>query len=559
MADELKGIYIPELINDEYYVPPDTDIFILRGVPLDNTYEHTIVWENLDAVRTKQTQYFLSKAKYGIKKNYYQRVDREWMKISVNAEYLYDCNYIMFRNTAFNEVKWWYGFILDVEYINNNTAKIRYEIDVMQTWLPGANMDYQPMPCFVERCHAKSDGLYENLVPENIVNSTDYVVDNSQSYDMNKLSIVVLVTEVYSGVYDVGSGGIFDPPDGIVEYNSYGKVDFQTYDVLDWDGNPNLTAIRQLDTFLNAYINGGKENSVIAMYMCPSQFAYSGQIAEQYSVEVPKPMPGQPLGGNGLFIPKNNKLYSYPFNILTVNNQCGTVKTYKWELFDSAERGKFTVAGVPVWMPCVTIFPNKYRNLTRNMEESVSFDNSTICPWGSDAFRAWWAQNAGHVGAEIFGGIGSVVAAIAGAATMNPMLAAVGIGGAVSSATKVATSVYEGEHQPARLHGQANNSLILPALRNLKFIINKESLKEEMLRIYDDYFTKYGYAQKVLMVPPRVNREHWTYVQTVGFEFTGEINDNDTKKIKSIYDNGVTFWRNPSEVGNYALTNDPLV
>ena len=69
MADEMKGIYIPELINTEYYVPPDTDIFILRGVPLDNTYEHTIVWENLDAVRTKQTQYFLSKAKYGIRKN----------------------------------------------------------------------------------------------------------------------------------------------------------------------------------------------------------------------------------------------------------------------------------------------------------------------------------------------------------------------------------------------------------------------------------------------------------------------------------------------------------
>jgi hypothetical protein len=61
------------------------------------------------------------------------------------------------------------------------------------------------------------------------------------------------------------------------------------------------------------------------------------------------------------------------------------------------------------------------------------------------------------------------------------------------------------------------------------------------------------------MIPPLVNREHWTYVQTVGFEFKGEINDTDTKKIKSIFDNGITFWRNPSEVGHYELSNDPLL
>ena len=80
-----------------------------------------------------------------------------------------------------------------------------------------------------------------------------------------------------------------------------------------------------------------------------------------------------------------------------------------------------------------------------------------------------------------------------------------------------------------------------------------------MLQIYDDYFTRYGYAQKRVMFPRLVARKRWTYVQTVGFEFNGQINDTDTKKIKSIFDNGITFWRNPNDVGHYELSNDPLV
>lgn len=547
------------MINEDFYIEPDTEMYILKGVPLDNTYEHTITWENLDSCRRQQRDYFISKAKIRVVKQSYQRVDREWFKIYFSADDFYDCNYIMFRNTAFNPDKWWYAFLLEVEYINNNTAKIRYEIDVMQTWLPGLNMDYQMLPCFVERCHSKSDNLYENLVPESIVNSYDYVVDYSQSYDMNKLSIVVLTTEEYSGQYDIGGGGIFDVPDGVMEFNSYGKVSYRVFETVDWNGNPNLSQLRELDNFLNAYVKAGKQDSVISIFMCPSEFTFGGQNALTKTVEIPKPMPGQPLGGRGLYVPTNNKLYSYPFNAITINNQSGAVRTYKWELFNDESRGKFTVAGVPVWMPCVTIYPNDYRNVSKNMEESISFDGFAICPWGNDAFRAWWAQNAGHLYADAGLTIASTVAAIAGMASANPMLTATGIGGAISGATKIGTSIYQGEHQPTQMKGKMNTSLILPALKNLRFLICKESLKSEMLRIYDDYFSRYGYAQKRTMIPPMLNREHWTYVQTIGFEFNGEINDTDTKKIKSIFDNGITFWRNPNEIGHYELSNDPLL
>jgi hypothetical protein len=37
----------------------------------------------------------------------------------------------------------------------------------------------------------------------------------------------------------------------------------------------------------------------------------------------------------------------------------------------------------------------------------------------------------------------------------------------------------------------------------------------------------------------------------------GNIPVDSAKKIKSIMQNGITFWKNPTEVGHYALDNRP--
>ena len=193
----------------------------------------------------------------------------------------------------------------------------------------------------------------------------------------------------------------------------------------------------------------------------------------------------------------------------------------------------------------------------------MTFTNFTLCPWSSDAYRAWCAQNSVNVGATTLGGVASLIAAIVGAgvggATMNPMLVATGVGGVISAGTKIAQSLHEASHQSSALHGDAKTSLILPMIKNVKFVFTKESLRPEILQIYDDYFSRYGYAQKKIMYPRLVARERWTYIQTVGFEFNGEINDTDTKKIKSIFDNGITFWCKPNDVGHYEYSNKPVV
>ena len=69
-----------------YYIAPDSKIYILKNVPLDNTYEHTIAWDYAQNSRKMQAQYFASKAKYTFDKQYYQREERGWLRIEKKAD-----------------------------------------------------------------------------------------------------------------------------------------------------------------------------------------------------------------------------------------------------------------------------------------------------------------------------------------------------------------------------------------------------------------------------------------------------------------------------------------
>ena len=90
------------------YVTPQTKIFILKDVPLDNTYQHTLFFSSKEA----QISYFSGLVKYSYVNCTYQRVKRSACRVEINSENLYDCNYIMFQNTAFGD-KWFYAFITD--------------------------------------------------------------------------------------------------------------------------------------------------------------------------------------------------------------------------------------------------------------------------------------------------------------------------------------------------------------------------------------------------------------------------------------------------------------
>ena len=111
--------------------------------------------------------------------------------------------------------------------------------------------------------------------------------------------------------------------------------------------------------------------------------------------------------------------------------------------------------------------------------------------------------------------------------------------------------------EPPQSHGGVG-STTMASIRLLDFGFMNKHIRSEFARIIDDYFNMFGYATHRVKVPNRTSRPHWNYVKTVGCVAVGSIPADDMAKIMSIYDRGITFWKNGNEVGNYSLDNSPV-
>ena len=156
--------------------------------------------------------------------------------------------------------------------------------------------------------------------------------------------------------------------------------------------------------------------------------------------------------------------------------------------------------------------------------------------------QAWYlVALAGAVGAMLLGFASLPVAA----------------GIAVASVGHMLMSGYKASIEADIQKGDFNNSNANFAHNYMNFYMGRQSCNKVYARRIDDYFTRFGYALGINAIPQINVRPHWTYVKTIGCTVKGSIPSDDMKKICSIYDKGITFWRNANEVGNYSLDNSP--
>lgn len=517
------------------YIEPNTTIRVLSNVPLDPSFDHTIYFESAGA----QATYFQSKTKYTLDRQSYQRVQRGYMRINIQAESLYDCNYVMFQNTAFGS-KWFYAFIKSVEYINNNVSQIEFKLDVMQTWF----FDYTLDKCFVEREHSETDDLFGNIVVENLDLGDEYVCNAKDTFDMNNMAVCALITRkttegtavsrtinnIYTPIHIIAGVPSTDPP--------------------------------SMDYLLDQY----QEDEIIAVYQYPSILGDAGTTTPgSYSKTIEVNL--TTIDG---YTPHNKKLFSYPYNFLLVSNNSGQTATYKWEDWHTGTmvgtRGAFQIKGVFVSTPAVICYPRNYRGIMDSYDDGLVLSNFPQCPWAGDIFKAWWAQNkASFVTSgitSVLGAAGSGVMSgiVATAVSANPALgvASAAVSTGISVASTIANSVAKVQdikNTPSQTHGQTQTDSLNPGIGRVQFDFYSMSIKNQYARVIDDYFDRYGYSTKRNKVPNRNVRPHWTFTKTIGCTITGSIPSDDAVDICEIYNNGITFWRNGDEVGNYNLDN----
>lgn len=241
----------------------------------------------------------------------------------------------MYYNTDDLDPKYYYAYIIDLKYINDNMTEIYIETDVFQTW----QFDFTYLKSFVERKHVTDDQVGHNTIPESIATG-EYILNNSQQYNnltRSDIAYVIQFLEPYQtissppqatnfgGLVMRGGAYITDDPDDI------GRI-VQEY----------VDARKSTDNIYNVYcipkffIDYDFDNP-------PTDQIFTGQtdpIVDSFSISKPNNIDG--------YVPRNKKLLTYPYCYLSISNIQGSANILQYEKFiNTSNNCTFYISGVP--------------------------------------------------------------------------------------------------------------------------------------------------------------------------------------------------------------------
>ena len=296
----------------------------------------------------------------------------------------------------------------------------------------------------------------------------------------------------------------------------------------------------------------GKSDGIVSVFMMPGDFI-SDIGSNPKSYELSKSKHYNSIDG---YVPRNNKLFTYPYNFLYVTNLDGNHAEFHYEYF-SDSTCTFRLSGDFSCNPNVVLCPTNYKGVVANYDEKMVLGGFPQCSWNTDSFKAWLAQNSASLAVGTFSGVARSVAAMAKAP----------VSGAISLVTNVGSTmaqVYEHSIMPPQAKGGGGNTT-MSAIKVKDFAFMHKHIQKQFAVIIDRYFHMFGYATNKVKVPNRSIRSKWNYVKTLGCNAYGSVPSDDMKKIKSIYDDGITFWKSGATVGKYTddsgnlLNNDIIV
>lgn len=546
-------------------IQPNGNIKLYSGIRLDNAYQNALSFENAAA----RTAFFHNDNPYLIAtltKQSYQRVTSGQCDIEMGVTALYNCNYMAFQNLGFSN-RWFYAFVTNVEYINNITTRVFYEIDVLTTFY----FDWNYLPSFVEREHTATDAIGENLVPESINYGECAAFAREWGYRFDNWSVIVALSAF-------GREGTAD--EGIAASAIAG----------DYVSGVSIVEYEDITTFKNSFLNvisGETREDVVCVFMFPNPLVTitndpnvaNGTLIVNRSQTMHATRPAT-LDG---YTPKNKKMFTYPFSYLCVDTGSVT-NNYRYEWFDhdaGINDYSFTIRGACVPGGGIYAAPVNYKNSGAyaggtGIDHYIPvFDERIEAPklpqvcYPIDSFKAWLAQSestrqnkilhsvaAGAIGSA---GTGAMIGAAGGAIGMIGGAVAGGLIGAVGGAIggKISDDMSKSEAADMKNKTAGNLSGTLEVVDNkYGFIFKYMSLCAQDAKIVDDYFSMFGYAIHAIKTPQIRTRPHWNYIKTIGLNMAAQNVPADyVRKIKEIHNAGVTYWKVHDEIGNYNLNN----
>lgn len=564
---------------------------------------------------TKRYNYFSGKTVYNLTPDagYSYVKGTGAIRVNKNKESLYNINYMIYRNTNFSGSKWFYAFVLSIEYINANCTEIRFAIDVWQTWESALNFHES----FIVRQHIpkSQDTIGANLQPEGFTDLR-YVEEKAQRYDLGELGLMFIVacvtywdgtnfikqckTKSIDGIYS----GLYYVP----FYSSNSLVSFvNKYLVAEAEHSKEIIAIYTVSkdfigknnvNFREGIPLGYNPNSDSTDSFTWHSLSYHDGTNKLTKIDI-QPDPGAP---SQYITPNNKKLLTFPFTKIVLTNNNGSSVTYRQEFFDDIDEYttgdlmSFVIKATPLLPSCTICYPYNYR--LGDQTEGLIINGYPQCSWVSDTYQQWLALNQNtlkyqqltpiiNAGVNNFNNMissitgGSGAYALAGTQMDNARttqgqfnvlgnvignrIASIGtqLNNTVNNIVSTGEQIWnfyakkaDMELQPNQSNGSYNSSNIQLAMDKLCFTICYYRLSYEQFKQIDNYFDKFGYAINDFKPVKYNNRSNFDYIETSQVLIEGDVPEDDMNTIKSIFNNGVRIWHKPDTFLNFSVANN---
>ena len=522
---------------------PTTNILLCNNVSFNSSYEHVRDFSS----RQDQQTYFSSRAKYNLSDYNFVRKDTE-IKLSINIEDIYDCNYIAYKNKE----KWIYCFILEKKYINDNATSIIIKTDVWQTFM----FDYTLNSSYVLREHTVPAD--KTLLTEDIELGDYEIVQNQTIYTKkNNWFIIVGQMERTEKV----KGGKMSPTDELIEMVKI-PISSNRFS-MKIEGIPySLLFIKADESSVLTYMhNLYNSNCVIGVVR------YTGDIGRFATTDVLIPTLNDKgelkyltfpcisgtTGITGSDIGTFNNPISdifncYPFSYSTLIDGENEL-LIKHELIKSnAVKGKWSFGVNPI----ERYYLDGYNNDSDGMSYNITNTNVVNAPFCNSNYAEYFLNNMQSIDntlkREMFNATVSTVVGgattVGSAMTGNAIGVALGSQSAINSFNGVKSELAKQSDlmkQPASIKniGKIGHDV---AFGSNKVKMITYSIKEPVKAKIRDFWDRYGYKCMRTKIPNINSRSDFNYVKTSSCSIKGNLDVNDIIELKNIFDAGVTIW-----------------
>lgn len=512
----------------------NSEIIISKNIKLDKNYINVLDYSEQEMVELCRTNAVASSNTYSFIKQGTNVIDTHF---SYNDGL--KANYVAFQNPNYSN-KWFFAFIDDVEYISNGCARLHFTIDVHSTWFSYWDIK----PCFIVREHVTDDTVGLHTIPEGL-ETGEYITESIKESSMTEEFYICFgVSKFLSPLSTLSPAGYYN--------NIFSGV---AYIVVD--------SIADGELLVQQYANDGIVDNIESCFIIPktgvtinSWYQFTSYIGHSWGLVESNDLPID-FGGilinnddtlNG-YVPKNNKLLTFPYRYLLLSNNAGGSAIYHYELFKKLEVQNQIALYGSIGPGCnIKAVPLEYKGVALNLEESLSGAKLPVCSWASDVYTNWLTQNSINNTVNLASSVASIITGDTSK----------GITGIINTAGQF----YQHSLVPYQTNGNTNVSDVLFAMKHCEFRLYHNCIREEYAKMIDDVFTRTGYLINKIKNPNLTSRPFYNFVKIGNNECIGyptnstfSVPSSSMELINNIYRNGVTVWHNHVHVGNYAVDN----